>query len=286
MARPLRIQFPGAIYHITVRGNAYQNIFTDKYDYLKFLETLNEVKEFYGWEIFAYCLMPNHFHLLIKTPQPNLSLGMRDLNSNYTSRFNARHKRVGHLFQGRYKSIIVDENSYLHELIRYIALNPVKAKLVQNPKDWIWSSHRELLSTKKKDYIMDRQKVLSFFSGHKQLAKKEYLAYINEKQDNDIWSDLKGSLILGSDEFVIKIYEIVDEEKFESPEYLKKQLYLNRPKLEKIFGKSDSQSKRERNILKAKKLGYTNYEIGDFLKLHFTTVSKIYNREKTKNNKG
>lgn len=285
MTRPLRIQFPGAIYHITVRGNAYQKIFLDKHDYLLFLETLVEVKEYCGWEIFAYSLMPNHFHLLLKTPEPNLSIGMRELNGNYTLRFNARHKRVGHLFQGRYKSIIVDGDNYLYELIRYIVLNPVKAKLVKDPKNWPWSSHREMMSQKKNNIIIKKAKVLSFFGSDKREAKKEYLTYINEKQDNDIWGDLKGSLILGSDEFADKINNLLNDPKYNSKEYTNKQRNFNRPRLNVLLKDNKDNKKLNSMIYKARKFGYTNYEISKYLGVHYTTISKIYNSYKRKINR-
>jgi REP-associated tyrosine transposase len=128
MARPLRLEFPGAIYHLTGRGNARQKIFFADPDRELFLDTFGGVVSRYGWICHAYCLMANHYHLLVETPKANLSLGMRQLNGVYTQAFNRRHKRVGHLFQGRFKAILVEKESYLLELCRYIVLNPVRVK--------------------------------------------------------------------------------------------------------------------------------------------------------------
>ena len=127
MARPLRIEFPGAIYHVTARGNARNAIVLDDEDRELFLVCLGEVILLFGWVCHAYCLMDNHYHLLIETPEGNVSRGMRQLNGVFTQRFNRRHGQVGHLFQGRFKAIVVDRESYLLELCRYVVLNPIRA---------------------------------------------------------------------------------------------------------------------------------------------------------------
>lgn len=135
MARPLRIEFPGAVYHVTSRGHAKQVIFLDVRDYADFLEVLCFVVKRFNWILHAYCLMSNHYHLLIETPDGNLSRGMRQLNGIYTQQFNRRHSRVGHVLQGRYKAILVDKENYLLELCRYIVLNPVRAGIAKGPKN-------------------------------------------------------------------------------------------------------------------------------------------------------
>jgi len=142
MTRPLRIEYENAVYHITTRGNARQDIFLDDEDRLGFLKILQDVVARYNWVCHAYCLMSNHYHLLVETPDANLSRGMRQLNGVYTQAFNRRHDRVGHLFQGRYKAILVEKEGHLLELARYIVLNPVRAKLIRHPRDWRWSSYR------------------------------------------------------------------------------------------------------------------------------------------------
>jgi REP element-mobilizing transposase RayT len=126
MARPLRLQFPGAVYHLTSRGNARQKVFLTDADRELFLNTLTRVVRRYDWVCHAYCLMANHYHLLVETPKANLSIGMRQLNGIYTQSFNRRHNRTGHLFQGRFKAILVERKSHLLELCRYIVLNPAR----------------------------------------------------------------------------------------------------------------------------------------------------------------
>ena len=141
MARSLRLQFPGAIYHITSRSNARKSIFKENEDRNTFLETLLKTNERYHWICHAYCLMDNNYHLLIETPKSNLSLGMRQLNGIYTQSFNRRHRVVGHVIQGRFKGILIEKESYLLELSRYVVLNPVRAKAVTHPSHWKWSSY-------------------------------------------------------------------------------------------------------------------------------------------------
>jgi len=142
MARPLRIEYPGAVYHITTRGNARNDIFRDDRDRHNFLDILTETVRRYHWLCHAYCLMCNHYHLLIETPEANLSAGMRQLNGIYTQRYNLRHQTVGHVFQGRYKAVLVEKENYLLELCRYIVLNPVRAGLVELPEYWQWGSYQ------------------------------------------------------------------------------------------------------------------------------------------------
>src|SRR5207247_381934 len=142
MARPLRLSYPGALYHVTARGNARQAIYTDDADRQMFLLVLEDVETRYHWLCHAYCLMDNHYHLLLETPQGNLSAGMRQVNGVYTQRFNRRHGRVGHIFQGRFKAILVERESYLLELCRYLVLNPVRAGIVRQPERYRWSSYR------------------------------------------------------------------------------------------------------------------------------------------------
>ena len=125
MSRPLRLEFAGALYHVTARGNAREAIFRDDEDRAMFLDLVGREIAQQRWRCYAYCLMGNHYHLLIETAEPNLTRGMQRLNQVYTQRFNRRHRRVGHVLQGRYKAIVVDHDSYLKELIRYVVLNPV-----------------------------------------------------------------------------------------------------------------------------------------------------------------
>ncbi len=142
MARPLRIEYPGAVYHITNRGNDKKAVFKDDQDRETFLKILAFVNKRYHWLCHAYCLMDNHYHLMIETPDGNLSLGMRQLNGVYTQARNKRYNKTGHLFQGRYKAILIQKDTHLLEVCRYVVLNPVRARMVEKPEDWRWSSYR------------------------------------------------------------------------------------------------------------------------------------------------
>ncbi len=145
MSRPIRIEFPNALYHVTSRGVRREDIFDDDDDRRAFLKTLGDVVGQFNWLCYAWCLMDNHYHLLIQTPDGNLSKGMRQLNGVYTQLSNRRHRRVGHLFQGRFKAILVDSDGHLLELARYVVLNPVRARMVKRATDWEWSSYRASL---------------------------------------------------------------------------------------------------------------------------------------------
>ena len=142
MARPLRVHIPGALYHVMSRGNARQAIFVGPEDYEYFLERLSVTTSRFGVRCRAYCLMYNHFHLLLEPNQLPISRMMQQLNSSYSQRFNCRHERVGHVLQGRFKALLIDRDDYFRRVLRYIVLNPVRASVVQHPADWPWSSYR------------------------------------------------------------------------------------------------------------------------------------------------
>lgn len=142
MARPIRVQYPGAFYHVTDRGDRKEPVFTCDADRVSFLQLLNTTTATCHWHILAYCLMDNHYHLMLETNAPNLAAGMKRLNGVYTQRFNHVYGRVGHVFQGRYKSQTIGTEQHLFEACRYVVLNPVRAGLVGDPADWQWSSYR------------------------------------------------------------------------------------------------------------------------------------------------
>ena len=180
MARPLRLEFPGALYHITSRGDRREAIYENPNDMAMFIELLGEVCERYNWVIYAYCLMTNHYHLLVETPEANLSKGMRQLNGVYTKRFNVAHKRVGHVFQGRYKAIFVQAESYLLELCRYIVLNPVRAGMVSDVADWRWSSYEQTVDINRLNDFkwLSIDTVLSRFGETKKTAILRYMDFV------------------------------------------------------------------------------------------------------------
>ena len=203
MARPLRIEFSGALYHVTSRGDGREDIYLDNFDRNNFLAVLDQVYERFNWQCHAYCLMTNHYHLLIETPEGNLSQGMRQLNGVYTQRFNRNHQRVGHVFQGRYNAILVEKESYLMELSRYIVLNPVRAKMVHTAQDWMWSSYRSTAGLAACPSWLYVDRLLSTFSKRKSSAIKKYRAFVagGENQPSP-WEGLKNQIYLGDDAFV------------------------------------------------------------------------------------
>lgn len=214
MARSLRIEFPGALYHITSRGDGQENIYLSDEDKTLFLNIFSDVCRRCNWVCYSYCLMSNHYHLLIETHQGNLSKGMQLLNGIYTQKFNRLHHRVGHVFQGRFKGILVQKDNYLLELSRYIVLNPVRAKMVASVADWIWSSYLATIHLQLNPSWLSTDYVLSLFSGNVSIAIKKYQEFVNEGiLNNAPWSHLKNQIYLGTDDFVQEMLNKVQPEK-------------------------------------------------------------------------
>lgn len=210
MARPLRIQFQGAVYHITARGNARRDIFRDDADRRAFIGLLAREVGQQQWRLYAYCLMNNHYHLLIETPEGNLIDGMRRLNSVYSQKFNRRHGEVGHVLQGRYKSIVVDRDSYLLELCRYVVLNPVRAGQVDRASNWRWSSYRATEGTENSESWLDVDAVLGCFSPRRSAAIAAYRRFVAEGiRRPSPWKDLRGQIWLGREPFLNRMSELV-----------------------------------------------------------------------------
>jgi len=203
MARKPRIEFPGAFYHVIARGNNKQRIFINDDDYKYFLERLGQYRERFNFTLYAYVLMPNHIHLLIETDKFPLSRIMQALQFTYTQNFNRRHKKTGHLFQGRYKAILCQKESYLLELIRYIILNPVRGRLIKKPVDWRWSSYYDIFKIKE-NHIVSLNDVLKLFGNKPQQATNALHKHINDglpADHNKSYYKLKDQRILGEDEF-------------------------------------------------------------------------------------
>lgn len=179
MARQLRIEYKGAFYHITSRGNQRDQVFWDDKDREEFKRILKRTKERYGYLLHAYVFMDNHYHLLMETPHANIKQIMQNINTSYTVFVNRKHKRAGHLFQGRYKAFIVDKENYLLELSRYIHLNPVRAGIVQRPEDYNWSSYRDYIYRGRQDVITDTDDVLYLFSKRHAVAISKYQGFVD-----------------------------------------------------------------------------------------------------------
>jgi len=279
MARPLRIEYKGAVYHTTSRGNARQIIFLNDEDRLGFLKILEEVVARYNWLCHAYCLMTNHYHLLVETPDANLSRGMRQLNGVYTQTFNRKHTRSGHLLQGRYKAIIVEKESHLLELARYIVLNPVRAELVRHPRAWRWSSYRATAGEKEAPGFLTVDWILSQFHQDRNRARREYRKFVNEGYGVDIWGELRG-VILGTNRFVEDLKPLL-QEKAPVKEIPRRERLVIRPGLDELFAGIVDKSDRNERIYKAvRAYGYTLKQVADALGLHYSTVSVIAKRVK------
>ena len=274
MARPLRIEYPGALYHITCRGNARQAIFHHDEDRKGFFEVLRTVGIKYNCIVHAYCLMDNHYHLLLETPDGNLSKGMRQLNGVYTQMFNRTHKRVGHLLQGRYKAILVEKNSYLLELSRYVVLNPVRAGIVKSPEKWKWSSYRMTAGYDRGMPFIMIEWILSQFGRKKGEAFRRYREFVSEGINRESpLKAVKGQVILGRNDFIDKISDFI-RRKEEIKEIPKKQRTILKPHLHEIFEEKGRKSIHHAMYKAHLRYGYTLKDIAEYNGIHYSTVSR------------
>jgi putative transposase len=212
MARPLRLEFAGALYHVTSRGDGREAIYLSDEDRLAWLEIFAAVCSRFNWVCHAYCLMGNHYHLIVETPDANLSLGMRQLNGVYTQRFNRTHRRVGHVFQGRFKAILVDKDSYLLELSRYVVLNPLRAKMIRKLEYYPWSSYLATCAQASVPAWLHVDAILSQFSAQRSRAIAKYVEFVHERQGlPSVWSALQGQIYLGSEAFLKRVQKLIEE---------------------------------------------------------------------------
>jgi len=285
MTRPLRIEFADAVYHVTSRGNGRQKIFLDEQDNRKFLELFGKTLERFNWICHAFCLMVNHYHLMIETPDANLSKGMHHLNATFCQAHHKRHDTVGHLFQGRFKAIVVDRESYLLELARYVVLNPVRAGLVARPEDWSWSSYRATagLPVSEESEFLTTSWLLGQFGPDETTARRRYLDFVSSGIGLDSpWPQLQSQLFLGKETFIDKIKDAIPE-KTAVKEIPKLQRYANRPQLKEIFADWKIKKKRDEAIVASHvTYGYEQKEIANFLGIHYTTVSHVIKRHDAK----
>ena len=301
MARPWRIEYEGAYYHVLSRGNERRDIFYDDKDRHLFLETLTEVSDRFDVDIFAYVLMSNHYHVLLKTNRSNLSTAMQWLGVTYTRRFSNRHSRSGHLFQGRFKSLIVENEAYVVELSCYIHRNPLRAGMVKRLMDYKWSSYPSYAYGRKGPAFLNTDLVLSFFRGD-----DSRLAYRSKVQryageEKRLWDDFRHGLIIGTQQFVDRIKK----------KYISEQPHRELPQQKGLVGRIDiervlkraselfecdfkKQKDRRRFYGKEKDIrdllvylfwergAYTNEEIGSAFGITYTAVNHIVNQVKRK----
>lgn len=235
MARPLRLEYEYALWHLTARGNDRQDIFRDDVDREQFLLLLSQTVIRFGWQLLAWVLMSNHYHLLAQTPEPNLSRGMHWLNGRYAQWFNRRHGRSGHLFQGRFHGSLVEKESYLFSVARYVVLNPVRAGLVANPADWKWSSYRQTAGLETPDSWLVVDDLLESFGGVGVNGCQEYVRSVAGANGHPSpWSDRVGQIYLGRREWLVQIAEMVASAP-RSREHPRAQLYPARPAIVDIL---------------------------------------------------
>ncbi len=293
MSRPIRIEFPGATYHITSRGHAQASIFSDDGDREFFLERLGKIAERFHWLCHAYCLMTDHYHLVIETQEPNLSAGMRELNGTYTQYYNRRHGLQGSVMQGRFKAILLERETFLLAVCRHVVLNPLRVKAVRQLEKYRWSSYRSSAGLEPEapgfssawiweQFGKPKKKVFERYQEYIQqgskLAKKQAKKSANEqdnKQDNDsaLWSQVQSQILLGSPAFVKTMRTMMRME-------ARVQIKPVRPSLKKLFSRVKDRAGRNAAIRAAnREHRYRLYEIGEFVGLHLSTISKIANSE-------
>lgn len=295
MARPLRIEYEGAFYHVTDRGNERREIFQTRNDYERFKRYIIGAQDKYDFLLHGYVLMTNHYHLIIETSKANLNRIMHYINGSYTTYFNRKQGRNGHLFHGRYKAILVDVDRYLLELSRYLHLNPVKAGLVQRPEEYPYSSYRSYI-TREKEEIVHRDRIWSMISEDGRNGAQKYRRFVEETLGKDLESPLKrvyGGVILGGDKFIRDVLRRMEGRDVRRPDVsYRRQLRVTKD-VEEIIDVICSyfnvardailEDRREfRNIaiyFSKKYTGLTNMEIGSLLGgISYSAITRVYQR--------
>ena len=281
MARPLRILFPGGLYHVTARGNGRQTLFADDADRERFLRVLTYAVSRYRLLCHGYCLMGNHYHLLLETRDANLSLAMRQLNGVYSQAFNRRHERVGHVLEGRFHAQVVDKDSYLREVCRYIVLNPVRAGLVQHPREWSWSSYRATAGEAPAPAFLTVDWVLSLAGTPvRSDAERRYRQFVDAGM-GEAAASLEPA---GARLFVGKagITAIVREQIGNAATLLevpKVERFALRPPLAALFAEPASRDVRDaRCVAAVREHGYTMRAVARYLGVHYSTVTRALAR--------
>ena len=271
MARPLRLEFSGALYHVTTRGDRREDIFLSDEDRSDWLEVLGNVCTRFNWVVHAFCQMTNHYHLLLETVEGNLSGGMRQLNGEYTQRFNRRHRLVGHLFQGRYKAILVQKEAYLLELTRYVVLNPLRAHMVESLEDWHWSSYPFMTYQQASPPWLDTDWLLGQFGSQRNKAIKAYRQFVMEGSGAPSpMRNTRHQLLLGDNAFIERHWQT------KKPEELREFSKAHRRTLALSLDQYQIRHpNRDQAIAQAFLSGaYTMAEIGRHFGIHYMTVSR------------
>jgi len=289
VSRPLRIEYPGAFYHVTSRGNERRTLFQSNRDREKYLTYVESAHERYGAMIHAYCLMGNHYHLLLETPRGNLSKILHYINGAYTTYFNIKRSRSGHLFQGRFKGILVDKDEYCKDLSRYVHLNPVRAGMVKAPLEYPWSSYRYFVGRDKKPKWLTIEFVLGDFGGEGRRGFKEYREYVEGGQSEELDNPLKkviASTFLGDKEFIERIkLEYLEKKEIDRRDLPALKKILIGPSLEsiekgvmKVVGRGDPLFKKMCIYLSYQHSGLNLGEIGEYFGMQRSAISQLSRR--------
>jgi len=272
MARPLRLEFTGALYHVTSRGDGREDIYLSDEDRLAWLETLGQVCTRFNWVCHAYCQMTNHYHIVIETPDANLSRGMRQLNGVYTQLFNRSHARVGHVFQGRFKAILVEKDSYLLELARYVVLNPLRAKMVRRLEQWPWSSFAATCGRVQKPDWLQTDYLLSQFAAQRARAIAKYVAFVYEGKGLDsVWAHLQGQIYLGSESFIKKMQTEIEKK----PNLLEIPRAQRRALARELADYANTYERDDAVALAYLSGHHTMAAVANHFDVHYTTVSRL-----------
>jgi REP element-mobilizing transposase RayT len=252
------------------RGNAREPIFQDDEDRQTFCSGLARICKRFKWRLWAYCLMDNHYHLLIETLKPTLSRGMREVNGVYTQAFNRRHSRAGHVLQGRYKAVLVDKDSYLLELSRYIVLNPVRARLCEAAADWPWSSYRAVMGQAAAPAALAISETLALFSTDCGTAQRAYARFVAEGVDQPL-PEARQQLYLGDEDFAARMAKRATQVSSEIP---------RQQRAHKSLAQYERKASNRNAAIEAAYASgaYTLKAIGEHFGLHYATVSRIARR--------
>ena len=278
MSRPVRIEFPGAIYHITSKGSKGQTIFRDREDRAVFLNILDNVVSRFSWLVHSYVLMDEHFHLVVEVLEANLSKGMRQLNGVYTQHYNRRHHEDGPIFHGRFKSVLFEKNTYLLPVCRHVVLNPVRLGTPSQLNRYRWSSFRATTGTTKTPSFLHTSDLLAEFSKQDKVSRQKFREYVEDGIGCDSpLQERSNQVLLGSAKFVREMQPVLQGVKIvkRGPKQARR-----RRSLSALFRTVDAKARSERNELIRRaylEYGYTLMDIGEHLGLHYTTVSKIVN---------
>lgn len=276
MSRPLSIELAGGLYHVTSRGDRREAIYGDDQDRTDWLAVLGDVCSRFNWRCHAWCQMTNHYHIVVETPEANLSKGMRQLNGVYTQASNHRHGLVGHLFQGRFKAILVERDAYLLELARYVVLNPVRAAMVSQAGDWSWSSYRAMVGAEPAPVWLEIDWVLGQFGEERALARAGYAAFVRQGVGQpSVWDGLRHQVFLGSEPFVEHHCVAAT-----TPERLREVPRAQRRPLAKPLADfARRYPDRGEAMARAFQTGvYSMQEIADAFGVHYSTVSRAVRR--------